>query len=284
VGLEPHALNVANDGFDLIGPGPGLHDDEHRVSIIERSEAPFRENLMKKTLIFAALACLTAAQLFAASYWVVMKDGTRYEARAKWTMSNGKAMITLVNGGVLALDPGNIDVAKSEEMTRLGGASFMGVEQQNGAPAAKGSTLGESIRLRKLPPSQPSAAPPPPPTDTTAIAPGAGLGADVINKFERAFENVGIFEHKLISTGPHSLRADLTADNEDKVFNTLTATSFLMTHNAGIPGTQIDAVDLFLKTTTGGAAGRFHVTSDDAKAIDSKTITPQSYFILKVLF
>ena len=44
VGLEAHALDVADDGFDLIGPGPGFHDDEHRVSIIERSEAPFREN------------------------------------------------------------------------------------------------------------------------------------------------------------------------------------------------------------------------------------------------
>src|ERR1043166_8733488 len=43
VGLQAHLFNVADDGFDLIGPGAGLHDYEHRVSIIERFEAPFRE-------------------------------------------------------------------------------------------------------------------------------------------------------------------------------------------------------------------------------------------------
>jgi len=237
---------------------------------------------MKKPLILAAFAVIAATQLFAAPYWVVMKDGSRYEARAKWTVVNGKAMITLTNGSVLSLDPSAIDAAKSEETTRLGGGQLFGVEQRTG-PTSKASEIGGAIRLRKLPPSQ-AAAPAPAPTDTVAIQPGPGLGADVINKFERAFEDVGIFEHKVISTGPHTLRADLAADNEEKVFNTLTATAFLMMHNAGVAGVQIDAVDLFMKTTTGGAAGRFHVTRDDAQALDAKTISPQSYFILKVLF
>jgi len=238
---------------------------------------------MKKPLIPAALAILAATQLLAASYWVVLKDGTRYEARAKWTMVNGKATMTLTNGNVMTLDPAAIDVAKSEEMTRLGGGQLFGVEQRV-APTSKASEIGSAIKLRKLPPSTAAAPPPPVATDTVAITPGAGLDAVVINKFERAFEDVGIFEHKVISTGPHSLRADLTADNEEKVFNTLTATAFLMMHNAGVTGVQIDAVDLFMKTTTGGAAGRFHVTHEDAQALDAKTITPQNYFILKVLF
>jgi hypothetical protein len=239
---------------------------------------------MKKPLILAALAVFAATQLFAAPYWVVMKDGTRYEARAKWTVANGKAKMTLTNGNVLTLDPAAIDEAKSEEMTRLGGGQLFGVEQKS-APTSKASEIGSAIRLRKLPPSQAAApAAAPAATETVAIAPGVGLGPDVIGKFERAFEDVGIFQHKVISTGPHTLRADLTADNEEKVFNTLTATAFLMMHNAGVAGVQIDAFDLFMKTTTGGAAGRFHVTRDDAQALDAKTITPQNYFILKVLF
>jgi hypothetical protein len=237
---------------------------------------------MKKTLILAALAVLAATQLFAASYWVVMKDGSRYEARAKWTIVNGKATMTLTNGNVLTLDPSAIDVAKSEEMTRLGGGQLFGVEQRS-APTSKASEIGSAIRLRKLPPSQAAAPAAPVVTQTVAIEPGTVLGPNVVSKFERAFEDVGIFEHKVIATGPHTLRADLTADNEEKVFNTLTATAFLMMHNAGVTGVQIDAVDLFMKTTTGGAAGRFHVTRDDAQALDAKTITPQNYFILKVL-
>jgi len=242
---------------------------------------------MKKPFIIASLAILIATQTFAASYWVVTKDGTRYEAKAKWTMVNGKAMITLVSGTVMAIDPSSIDVAKSEETTRLGGGELFGVEQLPGTSTSKASTLGSSIRLHKLPSSQPAVAPAPATTATDIpqpSAPGTGLGTDVIGRFERAFENVGIFEHKLVATGTNSLRADLTADTEDKVFNTLTATSFLIVHNAGIAGVQINSVDLFLKTTTGGAAGRFHITRDDAQALEAKTMTPQAYFVLKVLF
>jgi hypothetical protein len=238
---------------------------------------------MNKRLIALTLAVLSATQLFAASYWVVMKDGSRYEARAKWTVVNGKATMTLTNGNVVTLDPSAIDVAKSEEMTRLGGGQLFGVEQRP-ATLSRQSEIGSAIRLRKLPPSQAAAPAPVAATETVAISPGTALGANVINKFERAFEDIGIFEHKVTATGAHSLRADLTADNEEKVFNTLTATAFLMMHNAGVAGVQIDAVDLFMKTTTGGAAGRFHVTREDAQALDAKTITPQNYFVLKVLF
>ena len=39
---------------------------------------------------------------------------------------------------------------------------------------------------------------------------------------------------------PHSLRAELTADNEEKVFNAISATSFLVVRNAGVPGAQVD--------------------------------------------
>lgn len=238
---------------------------------------------MRKIWIVVALAIVIAVPSFAASYWVVLNDGTRYEAKTKWSVANGKAVLNLVNGTVLTLDPSSINVAKSEEMTRLGGGSLFGVEQLPTTSTTKSSQLGTSIRLRNLPASQPAGAatpaqPPPP------IQAGPLLGAEVLGKFERAYENVGIFEHKLVATGPHSLRADLTADTEDKVFTTLSATAFLMVRNAGIHGVQIDAADLFMKTTTGAAAGRFHLTLEEAQAIESKAITPQTYFIQKVLF
>ncbi|HEX3070942.1 MAG TPA: hypothetical protein VHX14_20400 [Thermoanaerobaculia bacterium] len=239
---------------------------------------------MKKIMIVAVLAAVVAIPTFAASYWVVLKDGTRYEAKSKWTVVNGKAVVNLVNGSVLNLDPNAINVAKSEEMTRLGGGDLFGVEQIPAPSTTKASQLGTTIKLRKLPPSGPAAAAAAPAEATIPIAPGALLGSDVLGKFERAYENVGIFEHKLVATGPHSLRADLTADTEDKVFNTLSATAFLMVRNAGVTGVQIDYADIFMKTTTGAAAGRFHLTHDEAQAIESKAITPQSYFVQKVLF
>ena len=110
------------------------------------------------------------------------------------------------------------------------------------------------------------------------------LSSEVLNKFERAYENVGIFEHKITPTGAHTLRAELTADNEEKVFNAISATSFLIVRNAGVSGAQVDSVELFMKTTTGGSSGRFQMARDDAGALDNKSLTREEYFIRKVLY
>jgi hypothetical protein len=106
----------------------------------------------------------------------------------------------------------------------------------------------------------------------------------VLDKFARAYENVGLFEQKITSPSPGVVRADLTADSEDKVFNAISATSFLIVRNAGVPGADIKEVELFMKTTVGGSAGRFQMTRDDAQALDSKQISQQDYFIRRVIY
>lgn len=242
---------------------------------------------MRKSTVMLFAAVLISVPAFA-SYWVVLKDGTKYQAKSKWTVIDGKAVIQLETGQSLQLDPNAIDVARSEESTRLGGLSVLAVDQ---APTAtqKKSSLGSGIHLRKLPTEQTSTAaptastantPPPPVTPVT----GTGLSNEVLEKFERAYENVGIFEHKITPTGAHSLRADLTADNEEKVFNAISATYILLVRNAGVPGVQIDVVELFMKTTTGGSSGRFQMTQDDAKALAAKQISREEYFVRKVLY
>ena len=82
---------------------------------------------MRKLLLTAAAALLLSTQAFAA-YFIVLKDGTQYKARQKWTVVNGKATFQLENGQTLQLDPASIDVAKSEEATKYGGGSVLGQE------------------------------------------------------------------------------------------------------------------------------------------------------------
>ena len=89
---------------------------------------------------------------------------------------------------------------------------------------------------------------------------------------------------RLTGVSPGAGRADLTADSEDKVFNAISATSFLMVHNAGVPGADIKMVELFMKTTVGGSAGRFQMTKADAQALDSKQISQQEYFVRHVIY
>jgi hypothetical protein len=244
-----------------------------------------------RTLAVFAVATLVASQSFA-TYIVVLRNGTRYVAKSKWTVVNGKAIVQLENGQSLQLDPALIDAAKSEQQTRLGMANANVLEVGTPEPASKTKqpSLGD-IKLRPRETPAPARATPAP----AASAPAAGapspvptvagsLPGEVIEKFERAFENVGIFEKTVVSTGARSLRAELTVDTEERVFNAISATSFLMVRNAGVDGVQLDMVEIYMKTTTGGAAGRFQMSRADAEALDKKTMSQQDYFVKKVIY
>jgi len=243
---------------------------------------------MKKILVFAALAALVTANAFA-TYIVVLKNGQTYKAKAKWTMQNGKAIVQLENGQTLAIDPTLIDVAKSEQTTNAGlnGAHLLNTVNTPPAiqPQQQEPGLGSEFHLKKsgaaspvAPPTAAAAVPPP------AVSSNGSLSQEILDKFARAYENVGLFEQKITSPSPGVVRADLTADSEDKVFNAISATSFLMVHNAGVPGADIKTVELFMKTTVGGSAGRFQMSRADAQALDSKQMSQQDYFVRRVIY
>jgi hypothetical protein len=249
---------------------------------------------MKKSLVLFAAAAFLAAHAFAASYWVVLRDGTRYQAKAKPTINGTRATIQMQSGGTLVVDASLIDPAKSEEMTRLGGGQILALERAtSGTTAAPTTTssLGSQIRLRKLPTQPQAAAAAPQQANAIAATPSTGGEAppEVIEKFIRAFESAGVFEHKINSISKSAIHCELTADSEDKVFNVLSAAAFLVVHNAGVPGTQLDMVEIFMKTTTGGSSGRFQMTQADAQALYAGGIGPdrpklQDYFIRKVIY
>jgi hypothetical protein len=242
---------------------------------------------MKKVLLLACAALLVTANAFA-TYIVVLKNGQTYKAKAKWTMQNGKAIVSLENGQTLAIDPTLIDAAKSEQATNagLGGAKILNTVNTTAAPQAQQQEqgLGSEFHLKKTGTAAPVT---PAPAQTAPIPPAGGNGTmsqEVLDKFARAYENVGLFEQKITSPSPGVVRADLTADTEDKVFNAISATSFLIVHNAGVTGADIKMVELFMRTTVGGSAGRFQMTREDAQALDSKQLSQQEYFVRRVIY
>jgi hypothetical protein len=239
---------------------------------------------MRKISAIAAVSLLFAAQSFA-TYNVVLKNGTQYVAQAKWTVNGTKARFRTVNTNqLIEVNVAEIDEAKSEQMTKLGLGDAKLIDLQPNMPAVtssqpKAGSLGTQIHLKK-----PQEAPSTPNAPAAPVYSGPLLSDDVLQRFSRAYENVGIFEQKLTATGANTFRAELTADSEDKVFNAISATSFLIVRNAGVTNTQVDMVELFMKTTTGGSSGRFQMTRDDAAALDGKKISLQEYFVRKVLY
>lgn len=243
---------------------------------------------MKKSLILAALLTFVAVPSFA-RYVVVLKNGSSYLAKEKWTVVNGKAIVKLENGQSLQLDPALIDVARSEQMTKVGtaGASVVDLSPDvpKTAPAPRQPSLGSAIKLRpKTDGSESPAKSGPAPVAAPISVPAGSLASDVIAKFERAYENDGIFESKVSATGPDSYRVELTVDTEDRVFGALSTTSAMIMRNAFVEGAKIELVELFMKTTTGGAAGRFQMSRADADALLNKKIRREDYFITKVLY
>ena len=241
---------------------------------------------MKKLLALCIFAALISANAFA-TYIVVMKDGTRYTAKQKWTVVNGKAIIVLENGQSLQVDPSFINVPQSEQLTKLGITSAGIIDLSTNQPPAtstapKTSSLGSSIKLRT--PAQQRAAAQQQAASTPSAPVTGGLSPLVMETFERAYEEVKIYERKLAGTGAHSLRAELTVDTEDRVFNAISATAFLMVKNAGVEGVKIDSVELFMKMTTGGAAGRFQMSRADAEALVNRKISQQEYFVRNVIY
>jgi hypothetical protein len=240
---------------------------------------------MKKVLTLLALS-LSLSVPALARYIVVLKDGTQYLAKEKPTVKDRKAILRLENGQVLQVDPSLIDTAKSDRATELGlNATLVDLTpnvQTATSPTSKQPNLGD-IRLRQRTQAADTAQP----ARNTSPAPITGAGAlspAVIEKFDRAFDNVGIFEKKVSSTSATSLRAELTVDTEQRVFNAISAASYLMVRNAGIEGANIQMVELFMKTTTGGSAGRFQMTRAEAEALNARTITQEDYFVRKVIY
>ena len=266
------------------GIGALAHNVVRAVSIIERSIHRFRRLLMKKSLILAALLTFVAVQSFAAKYVVVLKTGATYAAKEKWKVVNGKAIVLLENGQSRQLDPSLIDEAKSEQLTTYGTANASIIDlspQMAKAPEkAKKPSIGD-IKLRPKADTQA-------PVDKTvkpAIVLAAGSStARVIEKFQRAYENDGIFESKVVATGEGVFRVELTVDTEDRVFGAISTTSAMIFRNAFVEGAKIDMVELFMKTTTGGAAGRFQMSRADAEALLNKKVRREDYFISKVIY
>lgn len=243
---------------------------------------------MKKNLLLFVLMALVAVPSFA-KYIVVLKDGTRYTAKAKWTVVDGKALVLLENGQSLQFDPKLIDVERSEQLTKIGMASANVIDLDPTATAAQPRqqqpSLGETIKLRQ--PAQRQQPQSGATTTSSAPAPISGTGTmseEVVEKFNRAFENVGIFERKIVSSSATSIRAEVTVDTEDRVFNAISATSYLMVRNAGVDNVRIEMVELFMRTTSGGAAGRFQMSRADAEALNARTISQQDYFVRKVIY
>ena len=229
---------------------------------------------MKKAILIVMIS-LFALPLFA-TYTIFMKDGTTYKATKKWEVRDGLAHITLETGTVLTVDPRLIDIPTSERQNQLGlgDARLITTERTPTQPTNSTPPLGSRIKIRQ----RGEQAETTPGTTQQAQPAGPALDREILSRFTRGYENIGLFGAKIEQTAQGTLAVRLLANSEDDVFKAISATSVLVDRTP-----EIETVQLLMSTLTGGSAGKFEMTRQNASDLVEKRITWQAYFLQHVI-
>ena len=101
------------------------------------------------------------------------------------------------------------------------------------------------------------------------------------SSFTQVFEGTGINQFR-VTTARGKTRILVTADSEQAVFSTLSASARAMT-DAAARGRSAP-VEIVLTAVSGESAGSFEMTPAQAKRLVDRDLTVQEYFVKNVIF
>jgi len=241
---------------------------------------------MKRFFLFLIILGLSAILL---PYVIYLKDGSTYQAKEKYRIDKGMAIITLTNGTVISVDARLIDVPKTDQVNKSGMDADIildtgGTANQTSSP--KPTSLGQIAKGAGALSSPTSLGA----GNVKSAGPGKSKETEfsdesVRRAFAKIFENVNLFEYKIVQgSSASTVRINMTTDNEKDVFNALTASARVMNELKDLNKTGVTALELYLSTTSGAAAGRFSFGLDAAKTLAEGGIPVEQFFIEQVLF
>jgi hypothetical protein len=260
---------------------------------------------VSRPALLALLALVAAASLLLASaaYTIVLKDGSTLVAKEKYTVQNGRAIITLLNGTQTFVRADQIDIKKTEQANKLGlgtGVLVPGSPQDVGTVPAqprKDETLADLIHKqgagpREVPGSKRQ-------KDQTAgrlLKTKAGFNdlsafprkpyshADVTAQLQQFFRAQG-FDQVEIWEGTQSDRPliEISTNSEGSVFKALsTAANGLLQTRSTFP--NLSAFEVVLTTPARERAGQFELTPEMATELVSKKVDVTAFFVHNVQF
>lgn len=263
---------------------------------------------VSRPALLALLALVAAASLLlaAAAYTIVLKDGSTLVAKEKYTVQNGRAIITLLNGTQTFVPVDQIDVKKTEQANKLGlgtGVLVPGSPQDVGTVPAqprKDETLADLIHKQgagardvpgsKRPQKEQPAAGKLVKTkagfnDLSAVPRKPYPQADVTAQLQQFFHAQG-FDGVEIWEGTQADRPliEITASSEGTVFKALsTAANGLLQIRTAFPN-RVSAFEVLLATTARERAGQFELTPEMATDLVSKKVDVTAFFVKNVQF
>jgi len=234
--------------------------------------------------VIAALVFLASSAL---AYVVKLKDGTLVFARAPYTVKGGQAIITLENGNVTQIALDKVDVPGTVKYNKENFGNVVAIEapeekakQLPTAPPRSNNPLGDLIRDRGtrmgLPTPGPAVS-----ASTTGAKSADAMDPVYQSAFTQVFEGTGINQFRVTSARGKT-RILVTADSEQAVFSTLSASARAMTD--AIARGRSAPVEIVLTAASGESAGSFEMTPAQAKLLVDRNLTVQEYFVKNVIF
>ena len=250
------------------------------------------------TLAAAVLAALLAAGP-AAAYVIYLQDGSKIVAQQKYELRDGKAYIVLQNGTRTFLDAAEIDVARTEEANRSNLGSALVIEggeavEARPAPAPPPPSLRDLVRRDPPPPPRPASAN----GAAAAALPRTASGhldlarlprrpladTDLAGRLAALYAEHGIAQVQVAhgSTDGRVL-VEAAPSSETAVFRTLAVTAASLAR-LGAQGTQLEAIELLMRTPSGERAGQFVVTPELAVELLERRVDVATFYLAHVQF
>ena len=232
--------------------------------------------------IALAAAIFAVPALFA--YNVRLKDGSIIFARTKYEVKGKKAIIVLQNGTVTQIDLDLIDVPGTEQYNRDNPGNIIAIQPGEPKPSnislvtpKPTTSLQDVIRQRRMRLEVRKAPASPEQADS-----GSGQQPDMAVEaaFRRIFDGAAITQYRLTNSRG-KLRLLATANTEEAVFNTLSATARALSELAE-KGKAL-GVEIALTTAAGDSAGSFVMSAEQARLIVNGSTAVADYFVRNVI-
>lgn len=230
-------------------------------------------------------------------YVVYLKDGSTYMAKKPYKVDGKYALITLQNNSVIQVELSLIDVTKTKKYNQKG---ITDVEVIDLGGTASGSPQGGEKRVSGLgdlatkKPGQTSLGNISVKNKGVNVREGSGTAEvkkipfkneALARSFSMLFENQNLFQYRLLQgKSSTSMRVEMTTDNEDEVFRTVSVIAKRLSEAVNSDRENLDRVELFMATSTGAPAGRFLITYDLAAQLAKGEITVENFFVQNVIF
>ena len=251
---------------------------------------------MRRTIpaLVTVLALLLAAPL--AAYTLYLKDGRTLTIKGKPRISNGRALVTLLNGTEAALDASQIDQKKTEEMNKkdLGAAVIIdqgtaqpqpGAQPQPQTPSRLSDIAARDVGPRDQPVTRREGSADRARADLLS-APRIPLGDPAVASELKQFFLGQKAEGVQIYQGGQAGRplAEVTTSSESSVFRALVSGANALLHIRGRYPQKVNGLELLMITPNGERAGQFSLTPQMAEDLVAKRVSLVSFFLDNVQF